>query len=156
MTINFTSPITGAAQVGLTSPTYTLVSDTPPNNNGKQVVVTALGGTQTGVTAHSVAAPFTLAGFRPAVFRQLGKPNSVTGLIANIAMNTYKLNTRKGVLPLAGQPYKTMLITTTIDVPAGADLADAANVRAALSAHIGALSASSSGIGDTAINGVIG
>jgi len=156
MTINFTSPLTGAAQVGLTSPTYTLTADTPPSNNGKQVAVTALGGTQTGVIFHSVAAPFTMAGFRPAVYRQLGKPNPVSGVIANIAMNTYKINTRKGVLPLAGQPYKTMLITTTIDVPAGADLADSANVRAALSAHIGTLSATSSGIGDTAVNGIIG
>jgi len=155
MTITVTSPITGAAQTGLTTPTYTLTADTPPNPNGKQNAVTALGGTQTGVSVHSVAAPFTVAAFRPAILKQLGKANSVTGVINNVPKNVYKVNTRKGVLPLAGQPYQTMLITTTIEVPAGADLADAANIRAALSAHIGALSQQSAGIGDTSVSGII-
>lgn len=59
MSFTLTSPITGAAQTGFTSPTYTLTSDLAPDNNGKQVAVTALGGTQVGVTTHSVAAPFT-------------------------------------------------------------------------------------------------
>lgn len=155
MTITVTSPITGAAQTGLTSPTYTLTADTAPSNNGKQNAVTALGGTQTGVTAHSVAAPFTISAFRPAVFKQLGKANPVTGVISNVPRNQYKVITRKGVLPLAGQPYTNMQITTVIEVPAGSDLADSANVRAALSAHIGALSQQSSGIGDTAVSGII-
>jgi hypothetical protein len=49
MSISVTSPITGGAQTGLTSPTYTVVTDTaPPGNPGKQVAVTALGGTQAG------------------------------------------------------------------------------------------------------------
>lgn len=155
MTINVTSPITGAAQTGFTSPTYTLTADTPPNPNGKQNAVTALGGTQTGVSVHSVAAPFTVTAFRPAVFRQLGKANPVTGIIANVPRNVYKVVTRKGVLPLAGQPYQTMLVTTIIEVPAGADLASPAECRAALSAHIGALSQQSAGIGDTAVSGII-
>lgn len=155
MTISLSTPITGSAQTGLTSPTYTLTADTPPNNNGKQWAVTALGGTQTGVTTHSVAAPFTVACFRPAVYKQLGKANGVTGLIANVPKNVYKVNTRKGVLPLAGQPYQNMLITTTIEVPAGADLADSANIRAALSAHFGAVSQQSAGVGDTAVSGII-
>jgi hypothetical protein len=119
------------------------------------VAVTALGGTQTGVIVHSVAAPFTISAFRPAVFKQLGKANPTTGLISNVPKNQYKVITRKGVLPLAGQPYQTMLVTTIIDVPAGSDLADPANVRAALSAHIGALSQQSAGIGDTTVSGVI-
>lgn len=155
MTITVTSPITGTAQTGLTSPTYTHVADAAPTPQGKQVAVTALGGTQTGVIVHSVAAPFTISAFRPAVFKQLGKANPTTGLISNVPKNQYKVITRKGVLPLAGQPYQTMLVTTIIDVPAGSDLADPANVRAALSAHIGALSQQSAGIGDTTVSGVI-
>lgn len=155
MAIVITSPITGTAQTGLTSPTYTHVADTPPSPQAKQVAVTALGGTQTGVNVHSVASPFTISCSRPAVFRQLGKANPVTGLIGNVQKNTYKVITRKGVLPLAGQPYQIMQITTTIDVPAGSDLADPANIRAALSAHLGALSQQSAGIGDTAVQGVI-
>lgn len=150
-----TSPVTGAAQTGLTSPTYTITADTPPSTNSKQHAVTALGGTQSGVTVHSVAAPFTVTLFRPQSPRVLGTANPVTGVINQVPRNTYKLITRKGVLPLAGQPYHTMLITTTIEVVAGSEVADAPNVRAALSAHIGTLDQVSSGLGDTTINGVI-
>lgn len=155
MTFTVTSPITGAAQTGLTTPTYTLTADIAPDNNGKQNAVTALGGTQTGVTTHSVASPFTLTFVRPRVFRSLGKPNPTTGLIKDVPRNSYKLITRKGVTPLAGQPFATMQITTMIDVPAGSDTADPANIRAALSAHIGALSQQSAGAGDTAVSGII-
>lgn len=155
MTITVTSPVTGTAQTGLTSPTYTLTADVAPSSNGKQNAVTALGGTQTGVTTHSVASPFTISAFRPANLKGLGTPNPSTGIIANVQNNTYKVITRKGVTPLAGQPIRTMIITSTIEVPAGSDLADAANVRAALSAHIGALSQQSAGIGDTAVSGII-
>lgn len=156
MSIAWTSPITGSAQTGLTSPTYTTVADTAPAGNpGKQVAVTALGGTQVGVTVHSVASPFILNFIRPAVLKTLGNPNPVTGVIANVPTNTYKLVTIKGVLPLAGQPLKSMIISTTASVPAGADTADAANVRAAFSAHIGGLTQQSAGFGDLAINGVL-
>lgn len=155
MSFTLTSPITGLAQTGFTSPTYTHVTDSAPDITGKQVAVTALGGTQAGVTAHSMAAPFTITMFRPKVFRFLGKPNPTTGLIKDVPRNTFKLITRKGVLPLAGQPYATMQVTTIIDLPAGSDLADAANVRAALSAHFGALSQQSAGIGDTSVSGVV-
>lgn len=156
MSITWTSPITGSAQTGFTAPTYTNVADTaPPANPGKQVAVTALGGTQVGVTTHSVAAPFTLNYTRPGNLKVLGNPNPVTGIIANVPTNTYKLITRKGVLPLAGQPYKVMTITTNVDVPAGADLADYPNVKAALSAHIGALTQQSAGFGDLLGSGVL-
>lgn len=148
------TPITGAAQTGLTSPTYTITADTAPDTNGKQSAVTALGGTQTGVTAHSVAAPFTLTCIKPKVAKVLGQPNPSTGRISSVPRNTYKVITRKGVLPIAGQPYQNMLITTIIEVPAGSDLADAANVRAALSAHIGTLNQQSAGLGDTIVSNV--
>lgn len=155
MAVNLTSPITGQAQTGFTAPTYTHVSDVAPDSNGRQVAVTALGGTQAGVTTHSVASPFTLTVVRPKVFKYLGKAHPVTGVVANIGKNVYKLITRKGVTPLAGQPYQVMLVTTNMEVPAGADTADAANVRAALSAHYGALVQQSAGFGDTAVTGIM-
>lgn len=155
MSFTLTSPITGAAQTGFTSPTYTLTSDLAPDNNGKQVAVTALGGTQVGVTTHIVAAPFTNTFVRPKVFRNLGKPNPTTGVIKDVPRNTFKCITRKGVTPLAGQPFVNLQITTIFDVPAGCDTADPANVRAAISAHIGALSQQSAGAGDTLVSGII-
>jgi len=155
MTVSLTSPVTGAPQTGFTGPTYTLVADTPPAATAKQWAVTALGGTQTGVNAHSVAAPFTVAVFRPANFKSLSPVNAATGQLRGVPVNTYKVNTRKGVLPLAGQPYKDARITSSIDVPAGSDLADASSLRAMLALHIGALQQISAGLGDTVVNGVL-
>lgn len=155
MTFILTSPVTGAAQTGFTSPTYTLTADTAPDVNAKQWAVTALGGTQAGASAHSVASPFTVTMFRPKVSKTLGTPNPVTGVVSNIPKNVYKVITRKGVVPLAGQNAVTMLFTTIMEVPAGADLANPAEIRAALSAHIGSLNQQAAGIGDTTVNGIL-
>jgi len=150
-----TSPITGAPQTGLTSPTYTIAQDANPDNNGKQYYVSALGGTQSGVLAHSVAAPFTCSFFRPKTMKVLAPVNPVTGVLRNVSMNDYKAITRKGVLPLAGQSYKTALIKSEFSIPAGSDLADPLSLRAMISAHIGLLNQISSAIGDTVVTGTI-
>ncbi len=155
MAFSPSSPITGATQTGLTSPTYTIAADANPDTNGKQYYVSALGGTQTGVLAHSVAAPFTLAMFRPKALKSLAPVNPVTGVLRSIPMNTYKVNTRKGMLPLAGQSYKTGIITSTLDIPAGADLADPLSVRAMISAHIGLLTQISDALGSSVLTGTI-
>lgn len=155
MSFNPSSPVTGGAQSGLTSPTYTLTTDTAPSSNGKQYAITALGGTQTGVDTHSVARPFTLTMFRPATPRVLGQPNPVTGRVSSIPNNVYAVITRKGVTPLAGQASVNLVIETRISVPAGSDIADAPNIRAALSLHFGAVWAQSSGIGDTTVTAIL-
>lgn len=150
-----TSPVTGLAQTGLTTPTYTFLADSAPDVNGKQHAVSALGGTQTGVTISSMSSPFTATFVRPKVFKALGKANPVTGLISSVPRNVYALITRKGVTPLAGQPVTTMIVKTTIEVPAGADVADAANIRAALSFHFALIATTSAGIGDSVVSGVM-
>lgn len=149
------SPITGTAQTGLTSPTYTISSDVAPDSNGKQYAVTALGGTQTGVVAHSVSAPFTITFWRPKSFKVLGTVDPVTGQVRSVPMNAWKVILRKGVLPLAGQAYSTLRMTLLIEVPAGSDSADPEDVRAACSAFFGVLSQQSAGIGDTLVSGVV-
>jgi len=154
MSYTLTSPVTGAAQTGFTAPTYTVISDTAPDTNGKQSAVSAIGGTQTSVDVSSVSRPFTVTFVRPKVLKTLGRPNPLTGIISNVPMNSYKLITRKGVSPLAGQPARTMLVTTIIEVPAGADVADLPNIKAALSLHIGSLNQQSAGIGDTTGSGI--
>lgn len=152
---SLTSPITGGAQTGFTSPTYTHVADTAPDVNGKQVAITALGGTQTGATVHSGSSPFTVTFVKPRTYKLLGQPNPVTGLVSSVPKNQYKLIVRKGVLPLTGQPYSVMNISVTMDIPAGAETADQANVRAAISAAIGALNQQSAGLGDTATSNLM-
>ncbi len=151
MTFAISSPVTGGAQTGLTSPTYTVVADQAPDVNGRQFYVSALGGTQTGVTAHSATNPFTLTMWKPKAARALGTPNPTTGIISSVPTNTYKVMTRKGVTPALGQPTKVMPITTEIPVPAGVDSYDVANLRAALSAHIGVLTQLSAEIGNSVV-----
>lgn len=155
MAFSPTSPVTGSTQTGLTSPTYTIVTDSNPDNNGKQVYVSALGGTQTGVLAHSVAAPFTGSMFKPKTLKVLAPVNPVTGVLRSVPMNTYKVISRKGVMPLAGQSYKTGLIRTELDIPAGSDLADPLSIRAMISFHIGLLTQLSNEIGNSVTTGTI-
>lgn len=147
--------ITGGAQTGFTTPGYTTTVDTPVDVNSKQVAVTAITGTQAGVDAHSVARPFTISATRPKQFQVLGKPNPVTGVIGAVPRNTYKVLVRKGVTVLANQPSQVAVVRAEIEVPAGSDVADPANLRAAISAAIGVLSSISAGLGDTLVNGVM-
>jgi hypothetical protein len=149
------SPVTGAAVTGLTSPTYTLTTDVAPNINGKQYAVTALGGTQTGVDVNTVSKPFSVSFFRPAVLRVLPQANPVTGVIKNVPMNTYKLITRKGAQPAANQNPIVSRITTIIEVPAGTDTYEPEELKAMISQHFGVGWASASGIADTVLTGVM-
>jgi hypothetical protein len=155
MAISPTSPLPGATQPDLTSPTYTLVSDYGPNSHSKQWIVSSLGGTQTGVDTHSVSKPFTLTVERPSNFRQFGGVNPVTGVVSNVPNNVYVVRTRKGVVPLSGQNPRNCIMETRIVVPAGSDTADLVNLEAGLSAHIGLLSDISTDLGGTVENGSI-
>jgi len=155
MSISFNSPVTGSTQTGLTSPTYTISADVAPDSNGKQYAVTALGGTQTGVDAHSISSPFTITAVRPASFRMLSTVNPVTGMLSSVPRNTWKIITRKGVVPLSGQPASPLVIRTVIEVPAGGDTANPEDIRAALSLHVGALWQQSAGIGDSLVTGIM-
>lgn len=149
-----TSPVTGAAQTGFTSPTYTITADTAPSPQGKQHAVTALGGTQAGVTTHTVASPFTISFTRPSALKTLGNANA-NGQYANIPKNTYKFVVRKGATPALNNPAQIALVDCAIVVPAGTDTYDAANIRAMLSAAIGVLQQVSAGIGDTTVTGIL-
>lgn len=154
MSIALTSPVTGGAQTGFTAPTYTVTADTAPDTNGKQWAVTALGGTQAGVTTHGASTPFTITFVRPKVLRTVGLPDPVTGVLRSVARNVYKVIVRKAVLPLAGQSYITSLLEANLSIPAGADAADPANIRAALSLLIGSFNQQSAGLGDTLVTGI--
>lgn len=154
MSFSPSSPVTGGAQTGLTSPTYTLTSDSP-RANGVQFVVSALGGTQTGVEAHSVSAPFTLTMERPNQFRQLGTPNPATGVIGSVPRNTYTIRVRKGVQVSADQPYHVAMAELKLSIPAGADSYDPESIRAMVSLLCGSLWAESSDVGQVMIDGVV-
>lgn len=129
--------ITGSAITGLTNPTYTVVEDTPPANNAKQFVVTALGGTQTDVRAHSVSDPFTITVFKPVAPKALPNANSVTGRYPTIPRNEYLIIARKGVYIDADSTLDRAVFRGSFSIPAGADASDVVNLKAMLSAISG-------------------
>lgn len=155
MAFNPSSPVTGGTSTVLTSPTFTIVSDTAPTSLGKQVAVSALGGTQTGVTPNSVSSPFTATMFRPAVLKTLQPVNPATGALKSVPMNDYTVLTRKGVIPLAGQAAKVLPIRTVMSVPAGADVADPLSIASAISFHIGLLAQIADEYRKTALTGTL-
>lgn len=153
--INLTSPVTGSAQTGFTAPTYTITADSAVPSHGKQWAVTAIGGTQAGVTTHTASSPFTWAYFKPKFWKLLARASALTGLISNVPKNTSKVIVRKGVKPAVNAPDDVMIITITSDIPSGAESYDSANVKAAYSFAIGALTQQSAGIGDTVNSGLM-
>lgn len=138
--MNLTSPITGASQDGLTSPTFTLVSDAAPLPNGKQWAISALGGTQGSTMANNAVLPFTISVFRPAVIKSLpSSMSAVSGIIGNVPKNTNKLITRKSLAVNASGGFGMGQITTAFDIPVGASIFDMISIKSAISAHLGAL-----------------
>jgi len=155
MSLSLTSPVTGSAQTGFTSPTYTLVTDVAPDINAKQYIVSALGGTQTGATAHSVSLPFTISMFRPKVVRPYSANNDTTKFTVNNPINVWKVITRKGGIPYTGERPTVASLTSAFSIPAGVETNNIAEVRAMISAHIGALTQMSALLGDSVNNGTL-
>lgn len=156
MSVSLTSPVTGAAVTGFTSPTFTLTADAAPNAHSKQWAVTALGGTQPAdVDVHSISDPFTITVERPAQFRGVTSPNPVTGVLSNQARNVWKIRLRKGMVPLAGQADQISAMELRVPVPAGADSADPENIRAACSMFFGALFANADELAQALIDGIV-
>jgi hypothetical protein len=155
MSISLTT-VTGAAQTGFTSPTYTIATDIYPGGvNGRQYAVTAVGGTQTGVRAHSVSDPFTISFTRPTSPKALQSASPVTGRYGNIPKNSYSVIVRKGANYAVNQAPEMALVRCYFEVPAGADAYDPANIRAMNSLLIGAMSQQASGWGDTQVSGIL-
>lgn len=155
MTISMTGVVTGGAQTGFTSPTYTGTSDWI-SEIGKQSVVTATGGTQAGVLTHTPANPFTWTFLKPKVLKTLSGANPVTGVISPVPFNRYKLIVRKGLIPYSSAVPRVGNVTCEFNIPAGCELTDPANLRAMVSALVGLINTNSAGIGDTLVTSVIG
>lgn len=154
--VNISSPLSGAAVAGLTSPTYTLATDVFPGTNpGIQWAVTSLGGTQTTVRTSTVGNPFTIAFWRGATMYPAPIANPVTGVVPRAkVMNKHGAIARIGVVPLSGQAPELMMMRLTVEVPPGADTADPQQIRAAVSAFFGALNQQASNFADQIISGL--
>lgn len=155
MTWTVAAALAGGAQTGFTAPIYNNVVDIAPSLFGKQVAVTSLGGTQAGVSVHAGNNPFTITIVKPSSFKVLGKTNPVTGLLPSVPKNDWTIIVRKGMIPLAGQPPAVAIAKLVMSIPAGAEVANPAEIRAMLSALIGAINGSSAGLGDTLVTTVV-
>lgn len=157
MSFTLSGAITGGAQTGFTSPTYTVVADNAPDLRSKQYAVTTIGGTQTGVVAHSVNAPFTVTIRRPSILKTLVGAflNGVTGQYSRVPVNEYVLITRKAAQVASGQWF-TNEFRTTFKIAAGSETYDSANVRAGVSMHLGSANTNSAGLGDLVTTGLLG
>lgn len=154
MAITMPSTVTGADATGFTSPVYTATADTAPNATSKQIALTALtSGTAAGVTYHSATNPFTQTYERPATFAS-APVVPASGVLPAVKRNVFTMRTRKGVLVVTGQNPQTSLFETKCNIPAGADVTDPVNIRAALSAHIGLLKQLDNEWGDTLVSGI--
>lgn len=146
---------TGAAITAFTSPTYTLVTDLPPDVNSRQWAVSTCGGTQTGARSSSNGDPFTHT-LKRGPYRALPPANPSNGSYGNVPRNVTELITRKGVKIDSAGTIQVMEIRTTVRVPAGAESNDAVNIKAGVSAHEGLLFEESSDFADTLVTGIIG
>lgn len=156
MSVSLTN-ITGGAQTGFTTPGYNVAVDTAVDFNSKQWYVSAVTGTQAGVTAHAgPSSPFTVAVWKPRVLKPLqwNALNSV-GILTSVPRNNYGVAVRKGLTCVANQPQQVGLVRIQCEIPAGAEVTDPANVRAMISCAIGALNQISAGLGDTAVSGAL-
>lgn len=155
MTVSISSPVTGAAVTGLTTPTHTLTADTPPDANAKSYVVTTLGGTQTSVRTHTLSDPFSITIWKPKAPKALPAPNPNTLAYPSVPMNSYAMIVRKGVYIDANSVLRTAVFRLTADIPAGADAADAVNIKSALSLLGGVLFAEGDDFADLFVKAIL-
>lgn len=154
MTWSPDSSITGGAQTGVTSPTFTVATDTPPAINAAKKVITAYSGAGLTVSANSASKPFDATFSKPVTLKSLPAANPVSGLRGQIPNNQYKLVVRKGGLAESGVPV-SMVCRLTIDVPAGMETYNPDEVRACVSFLVGLLNEESADISDTLLTGVV-
>jgi hypothetical protein len=155
MSIQFDGTLAVPDMTGYTSAVFSNEGDEPVRLNSRQRSFTGLdsGTAEAGITYHSVASPFTFTIDRPALFKTLGPVDPVTGSLTTIPRNVWKFRTRKGVVPLSGQPSETAIFETRCSIPAGSEIADPENIRAGLAAHIGELQDLAAQLGDLFIDG---
>jgi len=138
MSINLAGPTTAVTTSQLTAATYSFTADMANDLRSKAFVMTAAGGTQTGVTTNSVDAPKKVIFKKPANFQQPSQFNTVTGRYGRVPKNTTRI-IGIGSAKVATNQVETIPITIDIGIPAGAVSFDRANVEASVSMTIMAI-----------------
>lgn len=120
------SPVTGLTTIPggyLTSPTFTLSLAQTLNQLEKAYIVSALGGTQAGVEAHTGSNPFMLKASVPAVFRGQGLTQNGVGSVTQ-GFNVFKTMFLKGLVIDAAGNRRVAQVRTEYLMPPGWELYD--------------------------------
>lgn len=147
--------VTGAAIAAFTTPVFTLVADTPPEANSRQWYTSAISGTGTSTArVHTAPDPFTIL-IRKAPYKALPPKNPVNGSYGNVPLNRIEILCRKGVYIDSANTLRIASFRLIADLPAGCELADSVNIKAAVSNLLGLMAEESSDYADSLIAGVI-
>lgn len=135
MSILLTGPTTASTTPVITGGTYTFVPDLPADNRSRVAVISAVGGTQTGVSIHTAEAPKQFITKRPASIAQPSGFNTTTGRYSKVPKNVTRVIFR-GSAKVSANQWEVIPITLDLPIPAGAESFDRANVDASVLAFI--------------------
>lgn len=138
MAINLTGPTAAVTSSMLTTATYSFTPDMANDARSKVFVVTALGGTQTGVTTHRVDKPKRFIIKRPLQYLQPSAYNQTSGKFGKVPNNVTRA-IMQGAADVAANQSAPLNITADFSIPAGSASYDRANVEACVMAFIAAL-----------------
>lgn len=138
MSINLVGPTAAITTNNVIAGTYTFAEDMANDNRTRVYVVSAIGGTQTGVNLHTVDAPKQVMFKRPAQFLQPSAFNTVSGRYGRVPKNVTRVIGRGSCNVAAGQ-VEIIQMSTDIGIPAGGVTFDRANVEASVAMYIAAL-----------------
>jgi len=131
MSISLAGPTTATTTAALTAATYSFVSDMANDNRSKVFVMSAKGGTQTGVNIHTVDSPKYVVFKRPAQFQQASGYNTVSGKYSRVPKNVTRV-VGKGSCNVTASQIESIPMELSIGVPAGGPTFDRVNVEASI------------------------
>lgn len=146
MPMSLGSSVSGASMPSLTTPGFTISGMPTLVDGASAYAVTALTGTQTGVSSHSLAKPFTITFYQNLNVRVAGN--------GDVPLNTTRIVGRKGVVVDAAGTIRQASIEVKIKVPAGSEAFDGNSNESLLSMVIGSLAQASASIGNNIIKGL--
>lgn len=156
MSLTITGTIAGTAVTSAPTPVFTATEDSSAGPNFRRWYITTVA-TANGAAAHSVSCPFYVELHRPAVFKPAPQYDaSGTRVVSGpVGRNTFKIRIIKGVNAAANLP-SILLFEGVFQVPAGADVADAPNVRAVMSLLGGLINEDPVNLTETFVTGLLG
>lgn len=137
--MEISSPVTGAAVTGLTSPAFTLVG-VNSDYRTRKYYVSQLGGTQPGVVPHNIAKPFTIEVQRPATIKYpSASVLDTVGNISTVPKNRFDVKTEKGIDVNAAGGVGVSYAGAYASIPVNGTVQDLMSIKSQLSLTVGTL-----------------